>query len=189
MTTGVNTLRLNKIPKQNPGQEPNPIEDRLSAVLTTDRQKTFLRNRMAGMNKRQAAIQAGYSPATASLMAKRLTDKLACNRYFMEEAHRQGLTVEAIISELKRGVTKAMHPLRPDQPDNYNRRAFLDIAMRLFGAYAPTKIDMDIKKQEAKIIITPEILERLERYNRQRAELEQMGHIVSDPQEDKAPFG
>jgi phage terminase small subunit len=165
------------------------FEDKLSEVLTTNKQKAFLKNRMAGMNKRQAAIQAGYAPATASLMAKRLTDKLACNRYFMEEAHRQGLTVEAIISELKRGVTKAMHPLRPDQPDNYNRRAFLDIAMRLFGAYAPTKIDMDIKKQEAKIIITPEILERLERYNRQRAELEQMGHIVSDPQEDKAPFG
>ena len=150
------------------------IEDKLSDVLTTDKQKQFLRNRMAGLNKRQAAIQAGYSPATASLMAKRLTDKLACNRYFMEEAHRQGLTVEAIIGELKRGVTEAMHPLRPDQPDNYNRRGYTDLALKLFGAYAPTKIDMDIKKQEAKILITPEIIERLERYNRQRAELEKM---------------
>ena len=46
--------------------------------------------------------------------------------------------------------------------------------MKLFGAYAPTKIDMDIKEQEAKILITPEIIERLERYNRQRAELEKM---------------
>jgi hypothetical protein len=167
----------------------NNIEDKLSKVLTTDKQKKFLRNRLAGLNKRQAAIQAGYAPATASLMAKRLTDKLTCNRVFMEEAHRQGLTVEAIIGEILRGMTEARHPLRPDQPDNYNRRGYTDIAMRLFGAYAPTKIDMDIKKQEAKIIITPEILERLERYNRQRAELEQMGHIVPDPPEDKTPFG
>jgi len=165
------------------------IEDKLSKVLTTDKQKAFLRNRLAGLNKRQAAIQAGYAPATASLMAKRLTDKLACNRYFMEEAHRQGLTVEAIISELKRGVTEAMHPLRPDQPDNYNRRAFLDIAMRLFGAYAPTKVDLDIQKKEATIIITPEIIERLERYERQNAELRAMGHIVPDPPKDKTPFG
>jgi hypothetical protein len=165
------------------------LEDKLSTVLTTDKQKRFLRNRMAGMNKRQSAIQAGYAPATASLMAKRLTDKLACNRYFMEEAHRQGLTVEAIISELKRGVIEAMHPLHPDRPDNYNRRGYTDLALKLYGAFAPTKIDLDIKKQEVKIIITPEIVARLERYNRQRAELEQMGHIVSDLPEDKTPFG
>ena len=143
---------------------------------------------MAGMNKRQAAIKAGYAPATASLMAKRLTDKLACNRYFMEEAHKQGLTVEAIIGELKRGVTAAMHPLRPDQPDNYNRRGYTDLALKLFGAYAPTKIDMDIKKQEVKIVITPEIIDRLERYKRQRAELEAVGHIFPDVPEDKTPF-
>ena len=165
------------------------IEDELSRVLTTDKQKVFLKNRMAGMNKRQAAIQAGYAPATASIMAKRLSDKLACNRYFMEEAHRQGLTVEAIISELKRGVTESMHPFHPDQPDNYNRRGYTDIALKLFGAYAPTKIDMDIKKQEAKIIITPEIIERLERYNRQRAELEATGLVSPDQSEDKTPFG
>ena len=101
---------------------PEKIEDRLSEVLTTDRQKAFLRNRMAGMNKRQAAIQAGYAPATANIVAKKITDKLASNRHFIEEAHRQGLTVEAIIGELKRGVTEAMNPQHPDQPDNFNRR-------------------------------------------------------------------
>jgi hypothetical protein len=153
-------------------QETTGFEDKLSTVLTTDKQKAFLKNRMAGMNKRQAALQAGYAPATASLMAKRLTDKLACNRYFMEEAHRQGLTVEAIISELKRGVTEAMHPLRPDQPDNYNRRGYTDLAMKLFGAYAPTKVDVDIQKKVAAIVFTPEAIERLERYERQRAEIE-----------------
>lgn len=164
------------------------IEDKLSQVLTTDKQKIFLKNRMAGMNKRQAAIQAGYAPSTASIMAKRLTDKLACNRYFMEEAHRQGLTVEAIIGELKRGVTEAMHPLRPDQPDNYNRRGYTDLALKLFGAYAPTKFDMDIKKQEAKIIITPEIIERIERYNRQREEIEAKDDKIPGLPEDKTPF-
>jgi len=133
--------------------------------------------------------QAGYAPSTASIMAKRLTDKLECNRYFMEEAHRQGLTVEAIIGELKRGVTEAMHPLRPDQPDNYNRRGYMDLAMKLFGAYAPTKVDLDIQKKEATIVITPEVIERLERYDRQLAQLEAMGHIVPDPPKDKTPFG
>lgn len=153
-------------------EDKNRLEDRLSKVLTTDKQKAFLRNRMAGMNKRQAAIQAGYAPATASLMAKKLTDRLACNRYFMEEAHRQGLTVEAIISELKRGVTESMHPLHPDQPDNYNRRGYTDLAMKLYGAYAPTKVDVDIQKQEVSIEITPEMIARLEKYERMKAEME-----------------
>ena len=181
-------MNLTKKIGANKGTAATRFEDKLSKVLTTDKQKAFLRNRLAGMNKRQAAIQAGYAPATASLMAKRLTDKLECNRYFIEEAHRQGLSVEAIISELKRGVTKAMHPLHPDQPDNYNRRGYMDIAMKLFGAYAPTKIEMDVQKKEYKIVITPEIVERLERYNRQRAELESMGYKVPDRPEGKTPF-
>lgn len=148
------------------------LEDKLSGILTTDKQKAFFRNRMVGMNKRQAAIQAGYAPATASIVAKKLTDRLVCNRYFMEEAHRQGLTVEAIISELKRGVTEAMNALRPDQPDNYNRRGYTDLAMKLFGAYAPTKVDLDIQKKEATIVITPEIIERLERFEQMKAEMD-----------------
>jgi hypothetical protein len=164
------------------------LHDNLSKVLTTDKQKAFLKNRMAGMNKRQAAIQAGYAPSTASLMAKRLTDKLECNRYFIEIANKMGLTVEAIVGELKRGLLEARHPLHPDQPDNYNRRGYMDIAMKLFGAYAPTKIDMDIRKREYKIVLTPEILERFERYYRQRAELESMGYKVPDRPEGKTPF-
>jgi len=72
---------------------------------------------MAGMNKRQAAIQAGYAPPTASIVAKTLTDKLSCNRIFLEECERQGLTVHAIVKELKRGVTTAMDPHKPKQPE------------------------------------------------------------------------
>jgi len=41
-----------------PGRPRKKLEDKLSGVLTTDKQKAFLRNRLAGMNKRQAAIQA-----------------------------------------------------------------------------------------------------------------------------------
>jgi hypothetical protein len=63
-----------------------------------------------------------------------------------------------------------------------------DIALRLFGAYAPKKIDMDIKKQETKIILTPEIIDRLERYYRQQAELEAMGHITPSLPKEETPF-
>jgi|GEM_PF-3566960 len=129
--------------KRSRGRPRKKLEDKLSKVLTTDKQKAFLRNRIAGMNKRQAAIQAGYAPSTASIMAKRLTDKITCNRISIEEAQRQGLTVEAIIGEIKRGMTEATHPQYPDQPDNFNRRGFTDMALRIYGGYAPAKLDIE----------------------------------------------
>jgi hypothetical protein len=46
--------------------------------------------------------------------------------------------------------------------------------MKLFGAYAPTKVELDIQKKEATIVITPEMIERLERYELQKAKLERM---------------
>jgi len=120
--------KQNNESKRKRGRPRKKLEDKLSQVLTTDKQKAFLRNRLAGMNKRQAAIQAGYAPSTASIMAKRLTDRLACNRIFIEEMQRQGLTVEAIVGEIKRGMTEGMHPHYSDQPDNFNRRAYTDMA-------------------------------------------------------------
>ncbi|MDW7761646.1 MAG: hypothetical protein SCM96_13560 [Acidobacteriota bacterium] len=134
------------------------------------------------MNKRQAAIQAGYAPATANIVAKKITDKLASNRHFIEEAHRQGLTVEAIIGELKRGVTEAMNPQHPDQPDNFNRRYYTDMAIRLFGAYAPTRMDIEVDKREIIVHITPETIEKI-------AQCQQlMGQDEADCGDDECPF-
>jgi phage terminase small subunit len=76
---------INQKPKIKRGRPRKKLENKLSKVLTTDRQKALLRNRLAGMNKRQAAIQPGYAPSTASIMAKRLTDRLECSRIFIEE--------------------------------------------------------------------------------------------------------
>jgi len=146
------------------GRPRKKLEDKLSKVLTTDKQKAFLRNRISGMNKRQAAIQAGYAPSTASIMAKKLTDRLSCNRIFIEEAQRQGLTVEAIIGEIKRGMTEAMHPQYSDQPDNYNRKAYTDMAVKIYGGYAPTKVDVYKDSQEFSVRLSIEEVRRIEEY-------------------------
>ena len=152
----------NKEPKRKRGRPRKKLEDKLSKVLTTDKQKAFLRNRIAGMNKRQAAIQAGYAPSTASIMAKRLTDRLSCNRIFIEEAQRQGLTVEAIIGEIKRGMTEAMHPQHPNQPDNFNRRFYTDMAMKMYGGYAPARIDVHKESREFSFELSIEEVKKLD---------------------------
>ena len=53
---------VNNKQKLRRGRPHKKLEDKLSKVLTTEKQKIFLRNRLAGLNKRQAAIQAGYAP-------------------------------------------------------------------------------------------------------------------------------
>ncbi len=107
------------------GRPRKKLEDKLSNVLTTDKQKAFLRNRRAGLNKRQAAIQAGYAVSTASIMAKRLTDRLTCCNVFIEEMKRQDLTIEAIVGEIKRSMTESLHPQHLDCPDNSVSRVLL----------------------------------------------------------------
>ena len=177
------TKQNNKPTKR--GRPRKKLEDKLSNVLTTDRQKAFLRNRMAGMNKRQAAIQAGYAPSTASIMAKRLTDRLSCNRIFIEEMQRQGLTVEAVIGEIKRGMTEGMHPQHPDQPDNFNRRAYTDMAVKLYGGYAPTKIDVQKESLEARYELTAKDIIRFDEYKREEL-LNEKDQIKED--DNSVPF-
>ena len=121
-------------------------------------------------------------------MAKRLTDRLACNQAFLEEMHRQGLTIEAIVGEIKRGVTEAMHPQFPDQPDNFNRRAYTDMAVKIYGAYAPTKLDMRMDKREVKLVVSPETIKRAERAERIIAESEGQGNSHT-PVKDDDPEG
>ena len=150
--------------KRKRGRPRKKLEDKLSKVLTTDKQKSFLRNRLAGMNKRQAAIHAGYAPSTASLMAKKITDKISCNRIFIEEAHRQGLTVEAIVGEIKRGMTEAKHPQFPNQPDNFNRRAYTDMAVKIYGGYAPNKLDVREDSRDLVLVLTKDDIKALRKY-------------------------
>ncbi len=159
------------------------LEDKLSKVLTTDKQKQFLRNRLAGLNKRQAAIQAGYAPSTASIMAKRLTDRLSCNKYFIEEAHRQGLTVEAIIGEIKRGMSEAMHATHPDQPDNFNRRAYTDMAVKVYGGYAPTKYDVRQESLSKHMVVDYDTIRRAAK-NSGEALLDENGNIIMKGNEE-----
>jgi len=103
--------------KRKRGRPPKKLEDKLSKVLTTDKQKAFLRNRMAGMNKRQSAIRAGYAPSTASIMAKRITDKLSGDKDFLKELERQGLSISYIVKKLKE-LLDSLEPFYPVWPGN-----------------------------------------------------------------------
>jgi len=175
----------NKEPKRKRGRPRKKLEDKLSEVLTTDRQKAFLRNRLAGMNKRQAAILAGYAPSTASIMAKRIMDKLSCNRDYVEEMERQGLTIPKLVSAHKE-LLQAMHPFCPDQPDSKTRLKAIEMAFKLWDAFPSQKKNIqetethqelsidDVKREqrskEEKILIRKDVGETGEEPSREEDE-------------------
>jgi len=117
------------------------------------------------MNKRQAAIQAGHGVSTASIMAKRLTDRLSCCQALIKEMKRQGLTIESIVGKINPEMTEAVLPKHPDFPDNCNRRVYADMAIRLYAGYAPTKIDVQKNPQEDYVYVRQRNIEILNNYN------------------------
>jgi hypothetical protein len=120
-------------------------------------------------------------------MAKRLTDKLACNRAFIEEMHRQGLTIEAIVGEIKRGMSEAMHPQHPEQPDNYNRRAFTDLAVKIYGGYAPAKYDIRQESRSVHYQVPIEAYRRAEEITGEKIIIDLMPKSESETEEGNPP--
>jgi hypothetical protein len=141
------------------------------------------------MNKRQAAIQAGYAVSTASIMAKRLTDRLSCCQAFIEEMQRQGLTIEAIVGEIKRGMTEPVHPNHPDFPDNFNRRAYADMAIRLYGGYAPTKVDVKKDSREEYFRVDMETIRLAEEVSGEKILGDDAQIIAPDKKDEPASQG
>lgn len=127
--------------KRKRGRPPKKLEDKLSKVLTTDKQKAFLRNRLAGMNKRQSAIWAGYAPSTASIMAKRITDKLAGNKDFLEEMERQGLSISYIVKKLKE-LLDSLEPFYPVWPGNMAEISALELVIEILNFTPSQKIEI-----------------------------------------------
>lgn len=140
----------------------------LAKILPTPKQRKYFKGVLSGMKKGDAAEAAGLSRKSVGNIDRRIRNRLASNEAFIEVMQENGLTIENLVGELKRGALGAMHPQFPDQPDNFNRRFSLDMIFKLFGAYAPTKVDIDIEKREMKIDITDDVIARIEKATRGR---------------------
>ena len=83
----------------------------------------------------------------------------------MEEMQRQGLAIEAIVGEIKWGITEAVLLKHPDFPDNCNRRAYADMAIRLYGGYPPTKVDLKKDSREDYVMVDIETIRFAEEHS------------------------
>jgi len=104
----------------------------------------------------------------------------------MEEMQRQGLTIPAIVAEVKRGMTEAVLPKQPDFPDNCNRRAYADMAIRLYGAYTPTKADVKKDSREDYVMVDIETIRFAEEHSGEKI-LDDDTPIIAPDKEDDFP--
>jgi len=96
---------------------------------------------MAGMNKRQSAIRAGYAPSTASIMAKRITDKLSGDKDFLKELERQGLSISYIVKKLKE-LLDSLEPFYPVWPGNMAEISALELVIEILDFSPSQKVEI-----------------------------------------------
>jgi hypothetical protein len=82
-------------------------------------------------------------------------------------------------------MTEAVHPQFPNQPDNFNRRAYTDMAIKIYGGYAPSKLDVRQDSRELKIILTSDDIEAMKEYKRMREEADEIDIESLEKNEDR----
>ena len=48
------------------------------------------------------------------------------------------------------------HTQHPDHPDHFNRRGYVDMALRIYGGYAPSKFEIQKETREESLHISIE---------------------------------
>jgi len=96
------------------------------------------------------------------------------------------MIIEAIVGEIKRGMTESILPKHPDFPDNFNRRAYTDMAIRLYGGYAPTKVDVKKESREDRFSLDIKTIRLAEELTGEKI-LEDNAPILAPDKEDESP--
>jgi len=125
----------------------------------TSRQRKFIKAVVQGNTYRAAAIKAGYqSPDYGSILMKQPHIRTALQAYM----HKAGITDELIARKLKEGLNAKTVPRSEGgkrYDDQFVRKQFLDIVLRIRGDYAPEKFEA-VNKQIT-LVIDNKMLEAL----------------------------
>ena len=81
-------------------------------------------------------------------------------------------------------MTEATHPQYPDQPDNFNRRGYTDMALKIYGGYAPAKLDIKKDSREISYQISIEDQIKAAKTLAECLDLEEKDLIINDHAED-----
>lgn len=60
-------------------------------------------------------------------------------------------------------MTEATLPQHPEHPDNFNRRGYTDMALRIYGGYAPSKLEIEKSTKEESFHVSIEQIRSAEK--------------------------
>lgn len=134
------------------------LSDKGIRSLTKKQRKALTNYMEQGFKGQRKALEAaGYSGLNPGRDMKRLMAR----KPIIDLLEKMGVTDETIAKVIAEGL-EARHPMRPKMPDHHARVKFISEANRIFGNYAPTKIQSE--ERIYNISLSGELMKSLQEY-------------------------
>lgn len=115
----------------------------------------------------ELATAAGFPPGMVSRAnAGRIIKTLANNKAMQRALKRHGVDNNKLAMKIKE-LLDCEHPAFVGRPDNMAQIKATEMALRVKDAFPPTKVEVD-KSEKKEIVISAEVVQRLEKYERFR---------------------
>jgi hypothetical protein len=149
-----------------PDEGPVDISD---ALGRSDKDNKFIQLFSASgfdINRRQEfAVAAGFTPGrSARGHAGRIIKSLANNKAMQRALKRHGVDNNKLAQKMME-LLDCEHPQFKGRPDNMAQIKAVEMSLRVKDAFPPTKVEVD-KSEHKEIVISGEVIQRLERYDR-----------------------
>jgi hypothetical protein len=127
------------IPRLRKKKPRKKISDKAISRLTKKQRKALTIYMEQGFKGQKKALEAaGYSGLNPTRDMKRLMAR----KPIIALLEKKGVTDDKLAQVIADGL-EANHPMKPDLPDHHARIKFVSEANRIFGNYAPTKIQSE----------------------------------------------
>lgn len=143
------------------------------------------------LQKNKCAIAAGFTEKGATQGSNRVLNNLVRNKKMQRELNKAGVDLKRLASKIDE-LMEAEHPLAkrefnpftktfmPGPPDNFIQFKATELGLKLHDVFAPTRISED-KTETKQIILSAEVVQRLERYDEQTKLLQKGVTFDVDP--------
>lgn len=150
----------------------DPLSEQNLPEIRTDRDHKFINMFEASgfdLSKRvDIAVAAGFTPRNvAKANAGRIIKSLTRNEAMQRALKRKKVDYNRLADKLVE-LLDCEHPAFEGKPDNMSQLKAVEMSLRVHDAFPATKVDID-KTERKEIIISAEVVERLEKFERLKA--------------------
>lgn len=144
--------------------------------------------------KNDCAQLAGFSPRAATRTTGRIISSLIQNQKMQKALKKKGVNMERLAQKISELLEAKNYLIKPRidpfsqqlvyAPDNFTQLKATELATRLHDAFAPTRVDID-KRETKQVVMTAEVIHRLERFNSQTEKMKLAEAFVVEPLADQ----